>query len=418
MLIKNIKIYTMACSEDSGDIMDSIIENGFIYIKNNLIEKVGKMDSLGDINVNQNNKINLDNKIIDDEIIDDEIIDDEIIDGTGLVAYPGFVDAHSHVSLWEDSMGAEGEDGNEENDPATPQLRALDAINPFDRCFRDALEAGVTSVVVAPGSANPIGGQILAMKTHGHRVDDMVIKEPLAIKFALGENPKKVYGEKEELPSTRMSIASVIREQLQKAKRYMNEIDYAESDEEYDEPDYDVKCEALMPLLQKKIQAHFHAHRADDIFTAIRISKEFNLDYVIVHATEGHLIAQDLKKESAKIIAGPLFCDRSKVELKNLDSKNVAQLSNAGLDIAISTDHPVVPIEYLTFSAALAAKDGIKRIEAIKSITINPARICGLDDKIGSIEVGKEADIVLFEEDVFDLKAKPKVVVINGKKII
>ncbi len=417
MLIKNVKVYTMA----DGDTDYNVIENGYIYIRDNLIAKVGSMESFHNFSLQSQDSQgqDLQNQEASDQCFCINSIDqDEVIDGTGLVAYPGFVDAHCHISLWEDSVGAEGEDGNEENDPITPHLRALDAINPFDRCFKDALEAGVTSVVVSPGSANPIGGQVVAIKTFGHRVDNMVIKEPVAMKFALGENPKKVYGDKEELPSTRMTIAAVIREQLQKAKRYMNEIDYAESDEGYDEPDYDVKCEALMPLLQKKIQAHFHAHRADDIFTALRISKEFNLDSVIIHATDGHLIAQDLQEESAKIIAGPLFCDRSKVELKNLNSENVAKLSNFGLNVAISTDHPVVPVEYLTFSAALAVKDGMDKMEALKSITINPAKICALDDKIGSIQEGKDADIVLFDEDVFGLKVKPKIVIINGKRVI
>ena len=385
MLIKNIKIYPMV-----GDVID----NGYIYIEKKIISKIGSMNEISGI------------------------IDNNIIDGSGMSAYPGFIDAHSHIGLWEDSVGVEGEDGNEENDPATPQLRALDAVNPFDRCFKDALKAGVTSVVVSPGSANPIGGQVIAMKTFGHRVDNMIIKEPLAIKFALGENPKKVYGDKEELPSTRMTTAAVIREHLYKAKRYMNESAYAESDEEYDEPDYDIKCEALIPLLEKQIQAHFHAHRADDIFTAIRISKEFNLDYVIIHCTDGYLISEDLKDEGAKVITGPLFCDRSKVELKNQGVCNPAKLKAAGIDVAISTDHPVVPEEYLTFSAALAVKEGMDELEALKAITINPAKICSIDDRVGSIEVGKDADIVLFDESPFNLKSVPKIVIIDGKRVI
>ncbi len=387
MFIKNVKVH-------SG--VGNIIENGYIFIEGINISKIGSMSD------------------IDDWLS----IDDVVIDGDGMSAYPGFIDAHCHISMWEDATGIEGEDGNEENDPSTPHLRAIDSINPFDRCFRDALEAGVTSAIVAPGSANPIGGQIIAMKTFGHRVDNMVIKEPLAIKFALGENPKKNYGSKDELPSTRMAVAAVIREQLQKAKKYMNEIDYAETDEDYNEPDYDVKCEALIPLLQKKIQAHFHCHRADDIFTAIRISKEFNLDYVIIHGTEGYLIAKDLKDENAKVITGPLFCDRCKVEMKNLTTFNPVKLNNEGVDVAIATDHPVVPVDYIAFSAALAIKEGMSKTDALKSITLNPAKICGLDDKIGSLEVGKNADIILFDEDPFELKVKPKIVIINGERVI
>ena len=389
MLVKNVKICTM---------IGLVIEDGYIYIEGKTISKIGEM------------------KHIEEDL--KGLNYGEIIDGEDMTAYPGFIDAHCHIGLWEDSVGIEGEDGNEENNPVAPHLRAIDAINPFDRCFKDALEYGVTSVVVAPGSANPIGGQVVAMKTVGHRVDNMLIKEPLAIKFALGENPKKVYGDKDEQPSTRMTIAAEIREQLQKAKRYMNEIDYAESDEEYDEPDYDVKCEALLPLLKKQIQAHFHAHRADDIFTAIRIAKEFNLDYVIVHGTESALICDDLKEENTNLIIGPMLCDRCKVEMKNLDTKTPGLLSEERLEIAICTDHPVIPIEYLSFCAALAVKDGMSKIDALKAITINPAKICGLDDRIGSLEVGKDADIILFDEDPLNIKVKPKVVIVNGERKI
>jgi imidazolonepropionase-like amidohydrolase len=384
MLIRNVRIYPMV-----GD----IIEDGFIHIENEKISDIGSMDKM--------------------PIFEDK----NVIDGRDMIALPGFVDAHCHIGMWEDAMGIEGSDGNEETDPITPQLRAIDAINPRDKCFREALEAGVTTVIVTPGSANPIGGQILAMKTNGYRIDSMVISEPIGIKFALGENPKSVYHEKSQIPSTRMAVAAVIRDQLHKAKKYMKDVDYAEASEDYEEPDHDGKCEALMPLLQKKVKAHFHAHRSDDIFTAIRIANEFNLDYVIVHGTEGHTIAKDLKEENCSVITGPFLCDRSKPELKELTPENPAILNNYGVEIAICTDHPVIPIQYLSLAAAFAVKEGMSRMDALKAITINAAKISGIQDRVGSLEIGKDADIVLFEGDPLSLEAKPKMVISNGEII-
>lgn len=342
---------------------------------------------------------------------------EECIDAKGGVLMPGMIDAHTHLGMWEDSLGFEGDDGNEETDPATPQLRALDAINPTDRCFDDAVAAGVTTIVTGPGSANAVGGLMCAMKTHGRRIDDMLLKPAAAMKFALGENPKTVYHGRNETPVTRMATAAIIREQLFKAKKYKEKLERAKTDEDADEPELDLRCEALLPVLERKVQAHFHAHRADDIFTAIRISKEFGLDYVIIHATEGHLIAPELKAEGARVLSGPFLCDRSKPELKNQTPASPGLMALAGLHPCIITDHPVVPIQYLALCAGLAVKNGMPYDEALRAVTLTPAQVLGLDDKIGSIEPGKDADLVLLDGDPFVLATKVKMVLLSGERV-
>lgn len=342
---------------------------------------------------------------------------EEVIDAQGAGLYPGFVDAHTHLGMWEDGLTFEGDDGNEETDPVTPQLRAIDAINPVDRCFQEALHAGVTTVVTGPGSANAIGGQMAAVKTYGSCIDHMIVKAPFAIKMALGENPKSVYHGKNQAPSTRMSTAALIREQLYKAKRYQEELERAEKDEDFDMPEFDMKCEALLPALRREIQVHFHAHRADDIFTAVRIAKEFQLDYVVVHGTEAHLIAGGLVETGTRVLSGPFLCDRSKPELRNQTPSTPGILSGAGVPTAIITDHPVIPIQYLPVCAGLAVREGMDYEEALRAITINPAKICGLDHRLGSLEVGKDADLVLFDQDPLTIAAKPKMVIAGGKLV-
>lgn len=344
--------------------------------------------------------------------------DDDVIDLKGKSLYPGFIDAHTHIGIFEDGLGFEGDDINEMSDPITPELRAIDAVNPLDRCFTEAVKAGVTTVLTGPGSSNPIAGQIVAMKTCGNRMDDMIIMSPVAIKFALGENPKGVYHEKDKSPYTRMATAALIRECLFKAKRYLSDLKKYENDpENFDLPEYDAKCESLIPLLEKKISAHFHAHRADDIFTAIRISKEFDIHYVIVHATEGHLICEELLGEKAKVFSGPFLSERSKPELANLTPESPGIMSRAGIQVSIITDHSVIPIQYLTLCAALAVREGMDYNQALRAITINPAIACGIDDKVGSIAVGKDADFSVFESDPLDFKSKPSMVFINGKLV-
>ena len=349
---------------------------------------------------------------------------EEMTDLHGQSVYPGFIDAHTHLGMWEDGLAFEGDDGNEETDPVTPQLRAIDAVNPLDRCFSEALEGGVTTVVTGPGSANAIGGQMAALKTSGRCIDTMILKAPLAIKMALGENPKSVYNGKSQAPMTRMATAALIREQLFKAKAYLEDLEKAEASQkdpeqdELDKPEYDIKCEALLPALRREIQVHFHAHRADDIFTAIRIGKEFDLDYVIIHGTEGHLIAEELKEAQARILSGPFLSDRSKPELRNLSVKSPGILQKAGLCPAIITDHPVIPVQYLRLCAGLAAAEGMDREEALRAVTIYPARLCGLDSRVGSITPGKDADLTVFDKDPLQLGVKPTAVYVSGKQVI
>ncbi|MBP5604846.1 MAG: amidohydrolase family protein, partial [Ruminiclostridium sp.] len=299
-------------------------------------------------------------------------------------------------------------------------MRAIDSINASDRCFTEAAQAGVGTVVTGVGSANPIGGSLLAMKTYGStRVDKLIIRDPVAIKFALGENPKRVYNDRDETPITRMATVAVIREQLMKARRYMEDLAEYErtkgTDDESSRPDLDMKCEALIPLLRREIKAHFHCHRQDDIYTAIRIAKEFSLDYVLIHATDGWLIADEIGGERAECIIGPLFADRCKPELVNQSIENAARLRRHGIAAAICSDHPETPIQYLPVTAGIAVRGGLSREDAIRAITIVPARICGIDDRVGSIEEGKDADLSVFRGEVFDITEKPEFVVINGK---
>lgn len=366
---------------------NGVIENGYIEVKK------GKIAAIGDMNEFSGKG--------------------KAFDVGGMSIYPGFIDAHSHLGMWEDGLGFEGDDGNETTDPSTPHLRAIDAVNSFDRCFEEALAAGVTSVVTGPGSANPIGGQLTCIKTRIGVVDEHIVKECVAMKMAFGENPKQNYHDRDESPYTRMATAAIIREQLIKAERYKKAVDAA--DEEDDKPEYDIKLEALLPVLSGELPVHFHAHRRDDIFTAIRIAKEFNLNYCIVHCTEGYMEAERLAKEGVKIFAGPILCDRSKPELKNLTPKAPAVLEQAGVEPAIITDHPVIPIQYLPLCAALAVREGMSRDSALRSITITPAKLLGVEDRIGSIAVGKDADFSIFDADPISLAAKPKLVVVDGE---
>ncbi len=335
----------------------------------------------------------------------------ETLDAEGANAYPGFIDAHTHLGMFEDGLCFEGDDGNESTDPVTPQLRAIDAVNPLDRCFSEAFESGVTTVLTGPGSANPIAGQIAAIKTYGKRIDNMIVMAPAAMKFALGENPKSVYNDKNQMPVTRMATAALIREALQKASRYIEDKAKANMDDELDPPEYDAKCEALIPLLEGKIPAHFHAHRADDIFTAIRIAREFSLDAVIVHATEGYLIADELKKENVPVLAGPYLTDRCKPELKNLSRSATGIMCESGIETAIITDHPETPVQFLPLSAAIAVREGMNETDAIRAITSTAAKICKIYDRVGSLEKGKDSDIVLIDGSPLDIMKKPKRVI-------
>lgn len=364
----------------------------------------------------ENGWIEIENgKIIAVEAGSPDVVGTEDLDGQGKLLIPGFIDAHTHLGIIENGIDFEGDDCNEATDPFTPQLRTIDGINPMDRCFEEAYKRGITSAVVAPGSANPCGGEIIAVKTYGRRIDDMIIK-PVGIKFALGENPKRVYNDRDETPVTRMATAALIREGLSKAKRYLADIDAYEIDKENnDMPEFDLKNHALIPLLRREISAHFHCHRADDMFTAVRIAKEFDLKLVIVHATEGHLIADILGTEKLSAISGPVICDRCKPEMKGLELKNTAELIKNGVKTSICTDHPVIPIQYLPASAAMAVKGGLDSDIALEAITINAAEIAGIDDTTGSIAVGKDADLQLYCGNPLDIMNDPELVMINGK---
>lgn len=383
MLLINAKIMTME---------DAVIDCGYIQIKEDKIIEVGDMNSAPQ--------------------------DEEILDLQGKTVYPGFIDAHCHMGMAEEGLDFEGDDLNEMTDPVSPHLRGLDAINPVNKSFPEAVDAGITTVVTGPGSANAISGQFCAIKTYGKRVDKMILREPVAMKFALGENPKKVYNDKSETPMTRMATAALIREELSKAKRYLEDVQRAEEDpEENDPPEFDAKKEALIPVLKREVKAHIHCHRSDDIFTAVRLAEEFGLDYVLIHCTEGHLIVDELKEIGAPVVNGPLMCTRSKPELLNASDKTPGVLSKAGLQVAICTDYNVIPIWMLPITAGYAVREGMDYGEALKAITINPARICGIEDRVGSIKVGKDADLLVYAQDPLTLAAKPDMVFINGKQV-
>ncbi len=365
-----------------------IIENGYMTVENGIISAIGDMK--------------------------DYRSGEEVTDLSGGTVYPGFIDAHTHLGMWENGLGFEGDDGNETTDPATPHLRALDAVNAYDYCFEEALAAGVTTVMTGPGSANPISGQALIIKTVPGRIDRKVVRQPAAMKFALGENPKNTYHEQDESPVTRMATAAIIREQLMLAKRYMEEKNAAESDA--DLPDFDMKMESLLPVLTGELPAHFHCHRRDDIFTAVRIAEEFDLNYVLVHATEGYMCADELRECGAKVLAGPIICDRAKPELRHLNTAAPGILEREGIVPAIITDHPVVPIHYLPLSAAIAVRDGMSRNAALLAITRIPAELLGIDSRMGSLEEGKDADFSVFADgcDPLTAAARPSMVYVEG----
>lgn len=342
-------------------------------------------------------------------------ISENDIDAGGKIMFPGFIDAHCHLGLLGDGMGIEGDDVNEDTDPVTPHLRTIDGLNFTDKYFEDAVKAGVTTAITGVGSCNPVGGDFIAVKTYGRCADEMFIKQ-VGIKFALGENPKSTYSDKDMGPVTRMATAGLIREALYKAQRYMDDTQTAIENDD-DLPEYDIKCEALIPLLKREVKAHFHCHRADDIMTAVRIAEEFDLDYVLVHCTEGHLIADLLGKRKANAIVGPVICDRGKPELSKMTTKNAGILYNNGVNIAICTDHPELPVDYLTASVAYCIKAGLPTMEGLKAITSTPAEMMGLDDKIGTISVGKDADLILLNGDPFEIMTEVTMTMINGKVV-
>ena len=383
MTIYNIRIYTQNKNRD-------IIENGYISFENGVITKVcaGAYEKISDGD----------------------------IDGEGRTLYPGFIDAHTHLGLTTNGVGMESEDFNEESEPVSPQLRICDGINPMDASFAEAVKAGITAAVISPGSMNPVAGDIVAVSTVGKRIDKMVLRT-VGMKFALGENPKMTYMNRDETPCTRMAIASMIREALAKARRYMEDKENAEENGD-DPPEYDIKSEALIPLLKGKVKAHFHCHRADDIFTAIRLAKEFKLDYALIHCTDGHLIADELAEEKACAVVGPVMCDACKPELANITPKNAGIMADAGVKTAVCTDHSETPLQYLPLTVGICIKHGLSFQQAVDSITVNAAEIAGIEDIAGSLEIGKRADMVLFGESPFEVMSSPSAVFVGGSKIV
>lgn len=316
----------------------------------------------------------------------------EVIDAEGLEVYPGFVEAHCHTGLDGYGIGYEGRDYCELNDLVTPQLRAIDGINPFDPCFQHAREAGVTCIGTGPGSADVLGGTFAAVKTAGKRIDKMVVKYPVAMKCAFGENPKNCYQDKGD--TSRMTTAALLRNELFKAKAYMEKKEAA-GDDVQKQPEFNLKLESLIPVLKKEMPLKAHVHQANDIFTALRIAKEFGLDITLEHVTEGHLIADELAGEHVPMAVGPTLTHATKFELQNKSWTTPGVLASMGCQVSIITDAPVIPQEYLPLCAGLAVKAGMDEFDALKAITINPAKHLGVEDRVGSLEVGKDADVVV-----------------------
>ena len=379
MVIKNGKIFTME---------EKQIECGYVRTKGKRIEEVGSMSSF---------------KYKEDG--------ERVLDVNGAWVLPGLIESHAHIGITEEKWGIIGEDSNEETTPVTASLRAIDAVNPMDPAFHDAIEAGITSVMVGPGSANVVGGQFVFMKTQGRCVDHMIVKNPAAMKVAFGENPKTAYGDKNQYPSTRMGTAALLRKTLYQAVRYKKDKENGNLTQE------DFEMEPWIPVLKKEIPLKAHAHRADDILTAIRIAKEFDVDITIDHGTESHLIVDEIKASGFPVIAGTELTSRSKLEVQNMNFKTNRILNEAGILFSITTDHPVALIQTLPLCAGLAVKYGLPVEEGLKAITINAARICRVDDRVGSLKKGKDADIVVFSGNPMEVFTQTLCTIIDGEII-
>lgn len=325
---------------------------------------------------------------------------------------PGLIEAHCHMGITEEKKGTEGDDCNETVEPVTPWLRAVDAVNTMDAAFDDAVRAGITSTMIGPGSSNVVGGQFAFLKTRGRRVDDLVVKAPAAMKVALGENPKVNYSGQGKSPSTRMAIAGMLREELTKACAYRDRKKQAKDSGENFEEDFRMEC--WLPVLQGEIPLKAHVHRVDDIFTAVRIAREFGLKMTLDHCSEGHMIAEELALEGFPAIVGPDLASRNKIEVQNMAFKTVGVLNRAGVMTAVTTDHPVSLIQSLPLCAGLAVKSGLDLEEGYRAITIHPARICGVADRVGSLEVGKDADIAIFTGNPMEVFTRTLYTIIDG----
>lgn len=376
MVIINGKIFTMEAET---------FENGYVRTNGSIIEEVGEMSDF-----KQKEK-------------------EKVLDVKGAWVIPGIIEAHAHIGIIEEKMGTIGDDCNEQTNPVTPSLRAIDAVNPMDSAFHDAIGAGITSVMTGPGSSNVVGGQFVFMKTQGRCIDNMIVKNPAAMKVAFGENPKTAFGDKGQYPSTRMGVAALLRKTLYEAVKYKMDKENGNIDKE------DFEMEPWLPVLRKEIPLKAHAHRADDILTAIRIAKEFDVNITIDHGTEAHLIVDEIKESGFPVIVGPDLTARSKVEVQNMNFKTNRVLQEADILFAITTDHPVSLIQYLPLCAGLAVKYGLPVEEGLKAITIHAARICGVEDRVGSLKPGKDADIAIFSDNPMEVFTKTLYTIIDGK---
>ena len=336
-------------------------------------------------------------------------------DAGGMLVTPGLIDAHTHIGLHESAIRWEGADYNERSDPITPEMRGIDGLNPMDESLGFALAGGVTSAVTGPGSANVIGGTFLAIKLSGNCVDEMVIRDPVAMKAAFGENPKNCYGQDgKKKPITRMGVAALLRQTLAKARQYGED----RADGRKSTP-FDLQMEAMLPVVRREIPLKVHAHRADDILTALRIAKEFDIDVTLDHCTEGHLIVDQLVRAKRPVLVGPTFGPKTKFELKNKTFATPGILAKAGLEVCIITDAPVIPLQYLPLAAGLAIRDGMEEEDAWKTITINPAHVAGIDGRVGSLEPGKDADIAVFSGNPLrEIQARAVQVFVDGRPVL
>ncbi len=343
--------------------------------------------------------------------------DAEIVDAHGAWLLPGLIDAHVHLGVSEEGEGWAGEDTNEMTDPVMAGARALDAINPAEQGFNDALSGGITCVNVNPGSGNPIGGLTVAIKTYGRYVDEMVLRSPSGLKSALGENPKRIYGEQKKTPSTRLGVALVLRQAFTAARSHQAAVKAAREGATSTPVAGDLVHEALIQVLEREIPLRQHCHRADDIATAVRLAEEFGYELVLDHGTESYLLADLLAEQGIPVLYGPMIVSRSKVEVRHRTPKAPGILNRAGVAVSIITDHPIVPIEFLIVQAAMAMKEGMDREAAMRAVTINPAIVMGVADRVGSLEVGKDADLVLWSGDPMELAARAHRVWVNGQQV-
>lgn len=393
--IINGRIMTMAeeKAEKKKEKIRAEYENGFLRIENGKIARIGDMEEL--------------------ETLPQKDAGIDVIDAGGRLVMPGIIEAHCHMGITEEKKGMEGDDCNENVQPITPYLRAMDAIHSMDAAFDDAVRAGITSAMVGPGSSNVVGGQFVFIKTKGRRIDDLVVLAPAAMKVAFGENPKVNFSGQGKMPVTRMAVAGMLREELFRAKQYAEKKRKAKKAGEEFEEDFHYEC--WIPVFEGKIPLKAHVHRVDDIFTAIRIAKEFGLDMTLDHCSEGHLIAEELAKEGYPAIVGPDLSSRSKIEVQNVAFKTAGILSAAGLKVAITTDHPVSLIQSLPLCAGLCVKSGMPFDTALRAITIHAAQICRVDDRVGSLETGKDADIAIFDGNPLEVSTKVYCTLINGE---